>query len=206
MKPYPKYLDWLRYLSAWMLYVYGVSKLTGHQLTAPSGVAQKPVGSVDGYTLTWYYFSYSHIYKYILGTIQVMGASLLLFRKTATLGALMMAPMMFNILLINIFYSITYGAECTAIFILGCMLLLLLHERDELFRVLWSSQSAESKSRQWIHWIFRTLILLFVLGEIILGSTLLANQEGKAVTRNVSYPPRQAYRLSEIKKNLLSKI
>jgi len=64
-----------------MLYVYGVSKLTGHQLTAPSGVAQKPVGSVDGYTLTWYYFSYSHIYKYLLGTIQVMGAHCFCFAR-----------------------------------------------------------------------------------------------------------------------------
>ena len=175
MKPYPKYLDWLRYLSAWMLYFYGVSKLTGHQLTVPPWVAHKPIGSLDGYTLTWYYFGYSHTYKYILGATQVIGASLLLFRKTALLGALLMAPMMVNILLINIFYSITFGAERTATFILGCMLLLLWHEREALFRVLWISQSAELKSEQKVHWIFRTLILLFVLGEIILGSTLLAH-------------------------------
>jgi hypothetical protein len=175
VKPYPRYLDWLRYLSAWMLYFYGVSKLTGHQLTVPPWVAQKPIGSLDGYTLTWYYFGYSHTYKYILGSIQVIGASLLLFRKTALLAALMMAPMMVNILLINIFYSITYGAERTAAFILGCMLLLLWHEREALFQVLWIGQSAELKSKQKPHWIFRTLILLFVLGEIILGSTLLAH-------------------------------
>jgi hypothetical protein len=96
-------------------------------------------------------------------------------RKTALLAALMMAPMMLNILLINFFYSITFGAERTAAFILGCMLLLLWHEREALFQVLWINQSAESESKQRFHWIFRTLILLFVLGEIILGSTLLAH-------------------------------
>ena len=56
MKSYPKYLDGLRYLCAVLLCFYGVSKLTGHQLVVPSWVAQKPIGSLDGYTLTWYYF------------------------------------------------------------------------------------------------------------------------------------------------------
>lgn len=177
MKPYPKYLDWLRYLSAWMLYFYGVSKLTGHQLVVPAWVAQKPIGSLDGYTLTWYYFGYSHAYKYILGSIQVAGASLLLFRKSALFAATMMAPVMVNIVLINLFYSITAGAERTALFILGCMLLLVWHQREALFRVLWTSQSPESGSRQKHHWIIRALILLFVLGEVILG-TVMAHQQG----------------------------
>ena len=157
-----------------MLYFYGVSKLTGHQLVVPAWVAQKPIGSLDGYTLTWYYFGYSHAYKYILGIIQVIGASLLLFRRTALLGALMMAPMMVNILLINIFYRITFGAERTATFILACMLLLLWHEREAFFQLLWVNQPVETKSRQGVHWIVRSLIFLFVVGEIILGSTLLA--------------------------------
>src|ERR1700753_3888366 len=118
VKPYPKYLDWLRYLCAWMLYFYGVSKLTGHQLVVPSWVAQKPIGSLDGYTLTWYYFGYSHTYKYILGLIQVVGASMLLFRKSALFAAVILVPVMINIMLINIFYSITAGAERTAAFVL----------------------------------------------------------------------------------------
>ncbi len=177
MKPYPKYLDWLRYLSAWMLYFYGVSKLTGHQLVVPSWVAQKPIGSLDGYTLTWYYFGYSHAYKYILGAIQVGCASLLLFRKTALLAAVMMVPVMVNIVLINLFYSITAGAERTALFILACMLLLVWHEREALFNVLWTSQSTESSSAQKRHWLIRALVLLFVLGEVIFG-IVIAHQQG----------------------------
>jgi hypothetical protein len=93
-----------------MLYFYGVSKVTGHQLTVPSWVAKKPVGSLDGYTLTWFYYGYSPAYKDILGLIQITCASLLLFRKSALLAAAMVMPMMVNILLVNIFYSITSGA------------------------------------------------------------------------------------------------
>lgn len=172
MKSYPKYLDGLRYLCAVLLCFYGVSKLTGHQLVVPSWVAQKPIGSLDGYTLTWYYFGYSHTYKYILGVIQVICATLLLFRKTALLAALVMVPMMVNILLINIFYSITFGAERTAAFILGCMLLLLWHQREELFEILWTRQSAELSSTQKGHWIARGVVLLFVIGEIIFGTVM----------------------------------
>lgn len=89
--PYPKYLDWLRYLSAFFLFIYGSSKLLGRQFTLPSEIALRQVGSLDGYQLAWFYYSYSHTYGVILGLTQLAGAALLLFRKTALLGAAMNA-------------------------------------------------------------------------------------------------------------------
>lgn len=177
MNSYPKYLDWLRYICALLLYFYGVSKVTGHQLTVPSWVAQKPIGSLDGYTLTWYYFGYSHTYKDILGSIQIACASMLLFRKSSLLAAAMIVPVMINIVLVNLFYSITAGAERTAVFILGCMLLLLWHQRKALFGVLWIRQSAEAESSRKLHWFVRAFVLLFVLGQVVLG-TAMAHQPG----------------------------
>jgi len=147
VRPYPKYLDWLRYACAWFLYFYGISKLTGHQLTVPAWVAQKPIGSLDGYTLTWYYFGYSHAYKYILGLIQIGAASLLLFRKTALLAAVVMLPIMANIILINIFYVIGPGAESLAILIFAALLLLVWHQREAFHGILWVSQPTEPKKR-----------------------------------------------------------
>ncbi|WP_158786065.1 hypothetical protein [Granulicella sp. L46] len=172
MKPYPRYFDWLRYICACLLYFYGMAKLSGHQLTVPAEMAQQPIGSLSGYWLTWYYYSYSHLYKDILGLTQVIGASLLLFRKSALLAAVMMTPVMANILLINIFYSISVGAECNSAFILGCMLLLLWHQRGVLFGVLWTSQTAESKSARRLHWIIRSVILVVVLAQVIVGTVL----------------------------------
>ncbi len=174
MRAYPKYLDWLRYVGAFLLYLYGVSKLAGHQLTVPPDLAQKPIGTLSGYWLTWYYYSYSHVYKDILGLIQISGASLLLFRRTALLGATMMTPVMVNILLINIFYSIALGAVSNAAFILACMLLLMWHQRQELFSVLWTNQSGELTATRKLHWIIRALILLAVAMPFVVG-TLLAH-------------------------------
>lgn len=174
MKPYPKYLNWLRYSSAILLYFYGLSKIVGNQLSLPPEVAQKPIGSLSGFTLTWYYYGYSHTYRTILGLTQIIGASLLLFQKTTLLAAVMMTPLMVNILLINVFYSITEGAERMAAFILGCMLLLLWHQRIELFGVMWIDQPAEPKVARRFHWIIRVLILLVVLAQLIVG-TLMAH-------------------------------
>src|SRR5215467_15130049 len=95
--PYPRYLDWLRYLSAFLLFTYGSSKLLGRQFTLPPEMALRPVGSLSGYQLAWFYYSYSHVYAVILGLIQLAGGALLLFRKTALLGATVMLPVMTNI-------------------------------------------------------------------------------------------------------------
>lgn len=170
MKPYPRYLDWLRYACAWLLYFYGISKLTGHQLVVPAWVAQKPIGSLDGFTLTWYYFGYSHVFKAILGMIQVVAASLLLFRKTALLAALVMVPVMTNIVLINIFYGIAPGAEFFAFSILFALLLILWQEREAFHALLWTSQPAEPRSALRSHWVVRSVVLLYALGVLAVGT------------------------------------
>lgn len=51
--PYPKYLDWLRYLSAFLLFTHAASKLLGKQFTLPEEIALRPVGSLSGYQLAW---------------------------------------------------------------------------------------------------------------------------------------------------------
>src|SRR5690242_12552410 len=114
--PYPKYLDWVRYLSAFLLFMYASSKLLGRQFTLPPEIALRPVGSLTGYQLAWFYYSHSHTYAAILGLIQLAGGALLLFRKTALLGAALMLPVMTNIVMINVFFRIAWGAMGTSVF------------------------------------------------------------------------------------------
>ena len=171
VKPYPKYLDWLRYACAWFLYFYGITKLTGHQLVLPASFAQKPIGSLSGYDLTWYYFSYSHAYTYILGILQVCSATLLLFRKTALLAAMVMLPVMVNIVLINIFYVIGPGAEGVALFVTVSLLLLLMHESEAFRTLVWVNQPSEAKIAYRGHWIARSVVLLYAL-VVLMASTV----------------------------------
>src|SRR5262249_26299040 len=143
MDPYPKRLDWLRFLSALLLFTYGSSKLLGRQFTLPPEVALRPVGSLNGYQLAWFYYSYSHVYAVILGLIQIAGGVLLLFRKTALLGAAITLPVMTNIVMINVFFSIAWGALGTSTFIFASMLAVLWHHRQALTAVFWTQQAGE---------------------------------------------------------------
>jgi len=163
--PYPKYLDWLRYVSAFLLFTYALSKMLGRQFTLPPEIALRPVGALSGYQLAWLYYGHSHAYALILGLIQLGGGALLLFRKSALLGAALMLPVMTNIVMINVFFRIAWGAMCTSVFIFASMLAVLWHQRHALMGVFWTDQAGEPASVRRYH---RTIAALVVLLMIIL--------------------------------------
>jgi hypothetical protein len=47
-KPYPKLLDWLRYFCAFMLYMYGMSKLAHLQFNMSAELAQRQLAHSTG--------------------------------------------------------------------------------------------------------------------------------------------------------------
>lgn len=160
---YTGLLYWLRYFCALMLYMYGTSKLLHFQFNLQSELAPRPIGSLNGYQLTWYYFGVSRVYACILGLTQVAGATLLLFRKTTLMGALAMLPVMANILLINIFILVDdYGPYVISMLICISLLIVLWHERRGLWKLLWSTQNGEPERSKRTHWWIRSSIVLIV--------------------------------------------
>ena len=170
--PYPKYLDWLRYLSAWLLFTYGLSKLLGRQFSVPPEMALRPVGSLTGYQLAWVYYNYSRIYADLLGLIQLACGAMLLFRKTALLGAALVLPVMANILLINLFYSIAWGAMATSTFIFAAMLAVLWRDRHALVGVFWADQAAEPANVRRTYRLIAVVLVLLVIGLMGVASWL----------------------------------
>ena len=162
-KPYPKLLDWLRYICAFLLSMYGASKLGHFQLHLPPEFASRPIGSLNGYLLTWFYYGYSRAYTSILGLTQLTGAALLLFRKSALLGASIMLPVMGNILLINIFYLVgDYGPNFVAAFIFSSLCIMLWRERAGFARLLWDAQPTEPPASRKMHnWVRGLIVLAF---------------------------------------------
>jgi hypothetical protein len=170
VRPYPKLLDWLRYICAFLLYMYGSSKLLHLQFNLQSKLAHRPIGTLSGYELTWYYYGYSRVYASILGLTQVGGATLLLFRKSTLLGAVLMTPVMANILLVNMFVLVNdYGPYFTSTLILISMLIILWHERTALVQAVWASQTAEPEDGQRKHRSIRIFILMLVTGILTSG-------------------------------------
>jgi hypothetical protein len=170
---YPGILDWFRYFCAFMLYTYGISKLLHLQFNLQSQLAQQPVGLLTGYQLTWFYFGYSRGYAVLLGTTQVLGGTLLLFRRTALLGSLAMLPVMANILLINIFIlKNDYGPFLISGLICIFLLAIAWHHRSALISLLWATQKSEPAGSRKRHLWIRLSIVSITLGMMISGAVI----------------------------------
>jgi hypothetical protein len=165
----PRYLEWLRLLSSYLILTYGVRKLIGSgQFGLAHSLSARPVGTLSGYELTWYYFGYSHAYGIIIGLTQVVGGALLLFRRSAVLGALVLTPVMANILMINVFFTIAVGAEVVAAFVLISSLLLLWQERRRLIAVFWSSQQTDATQRNRAEQIAAAIVVILLIVEAVI--------------------------------------
>jgi hypothetical protein len=111
----------VRWVAVVLSLLYGFAKLNGSQFTVLDSELTKPMGEVSGFWLTWYYFGYSPVYGNLIALLQIGGALLLAWPRTALLGALVMLPMFVNIVLIDLFYGIAFDAMLVAILIVACL-------------------------------------------------------------------------------------
>lgn len=156
----------IRYASALVLLVYGFAKINGSQFTILDSELDKPMGQVSGFWLTWYYFGFSRFYGTFLALIQIAGAVLLTFHRTTLLGACMLAPVLANIILIDIFYGVDPGATGVAILLFAAMIGLIAPQRGELLALFWPSRGAAADSTALItaRWGVRVAMLAITFG------------------------------------------
>jgi len=153
--------------------MYGISKLAHLQFNLSSQLASRPAGSLTGYELTWFYYGYSRVYASILGITQVAGAALLLFRRTTLTAAIILLPVMANILLINMFILVNdYGPYVISALICASMVVILWQQRAALVSLLWVSQDAEPERSRGMHRWIRVVIVTAVAAITISGMIL----------------------------------
>jgi hypothetical protein len=157
----------MRWLCAAIILVYGFAKLNGSQFTILDSELDKPMGQVSGFWLTWYYFGYSPVYGTLLASIQIVGALLLTFRRTALLGACILAPVFANIVVIDLCYGVEPGATLVAVFLLVGLLFILAPQVKALWQLFFSSQSSTPPTSAWmstLKWVARVAMLAFACG------------------------------------------
>lgn len=152
----------LRWFAAAIILQYGFAKINGAQFTILDSELDKPMGQVSGFWLTWYYFGYSPFYGTLLALVQVAGALLLTFRRTALLGACILAPVLGNIVLIDLCYGVDLGATLMAFLLLVIMLVTIAPHVPDLLRVLIAAP--QSESRAVVKWIVRAMIVVVAFG------------------------------------------
>lgn len=110
---YDRLFYWLtvyvRYFLAFTILGYGLSKIFNIQfLFIFPEVDQlvKPYGEFSPMGLLWRFMGYSSSYQIFSGIGEILGASLLLFRRTTTLGAIILIGVLSNVVMLNISYDV----------------------------------------------------------------------------------------------------
>jgi len=96
-----------RYYLAFHLFNYGFNKISGVQFFPinPSSYIT-PISEWTFHDLLWRFMGASRSYNFFGGLLEVVGAGLLLFRKTSTIGAILCFVTLVNVLMVNIGYNI----------------------------------------------------------------------------------------------------
>lgn len=175
-RSYNQALYWLtvlvRYYLALTMIEYGMVKLfkfqfpdlTERRLTQRYGDSS-PMG------LAWRFLSYSTAYNYFMGFAEISGALLLLFRRTVTLGAILVFFVSLNIMAINYCFDVAVKILSTALVVMSFFLLALDARPLINFFILGKPAGAPAKlkpefTRRWINvtsLVLKCLLLLLVI-------------------------------------------
>jgi uncharacterized membrane protein YphA (DoxX/SURF4 family) len=101
---------YIRYALAFAMLYYGMDKVFALQFNMyrpnPRTLAM-PLGEYWPMELLWTFMGYSKAYTIFAGTGEVIGALLLFFRRTTTLGALILCGVMANVVAMDFSYGVT---------------------------------------------------------------------------------------------------
>lgn len=186
----------VRYYAAFTMLTYGFVKVFKLQFPSPSLTRLlQPYGESSPMGLAWTFMGYSKGYNYFTGYAEVLGGVLLLFRRTATAGAIVTMIVMGNVMAMNYSFDIPVKLLSTMIVIM-CIFLL---EKDFIrlihFFFLNKPTAAPNTAappirKKWLRYSLVTLKVL-LLGYTFLsigyGSYSALSQYGDAAPRPPLY-------------------
>jgi hypothetical protein len=160
-----------RYYLAFVLFAYGIAKLTGEQFPEPlPDWLSQPAGNMDAHTLLWLFMGASKSYNIFGGCVEVLAGFFLLFRKTSSLGSLIAIAILTDILVIDIAYDTLVKAILFHLILIGFYILSPDIKRVFNFLVLNKSSKLTIVPplfpRNKYQWVFYCL-KLFLVGFVI---------------------------------------
>ena len=116
---------YVRYVLAASMLGYGMSKVFKSQFPAISDMRlMQPYGDSSPMALLWNFMGFSTAYTIFVGAAEVLGGLLLLFRRTATLGALVVIAVMSNIVMLNFCYDVPVKLYSVHLWLMAAFILL----------------------------------------------------------------------------------
>jgi uncharacterized membrane protein YphA (DoxX/SURF4 family) len=97
----------LRYWLGYTMLSYGFAKVFKTQFPYPMPVRlEEPLGQMSPMGLLWTFMGYSLPYNVFTGAAECVGGALLLFRRTTTLGSLVLIAVLANVVMLNFCYDV----------------------------------------------------------------------------------------------------
>jgi hypothetical protein len=116
---------YVRYVLGFTLLSYGFAKLFKAQFPTPSpGRLLQPYGDSSPMGLLWTFMGYSAPYTIFSGAAEVIPGALLFFRRTTTLGALLAAAVLGNVVMLNFCYDVPVKLYSSHLVLMSLFLML----------------------------------------------------------------------------------
>jgi uncharacterized membrane protein YphA (DoxX/SURF4 family) len=157
-----------RVLLAYTFINYGYAKLSGGQFGLTPAQAVLPVSQLGLFKLSWYLFD-QEPFRSFVGVSQVVAGLLLLWHRTALLGALLLLPIAANVLVIDITYLKMPGFYWRLSYYIGLIFLIFWHYRTRML-VVFQTLTKELTTRFAYPWWAYGLLPLAAIGAEIVGA------------------------------------
>lgn len=186
----------IRYYAAFTMLTYGFIKVFKLQFPSPSlNQLLQSYGDSSPMGLAWTFMGYSKGYNYFTGLAEVLGGLLLLFRRTATAGAIVTMLVMGNVMAMNYSFDIPVKLLSTMVVIMCLFLLGKDMVRLINFFILNKPTEAGKTAAPLIRkrWLrisllsFKVLLVGYTLVMIVYGSYSALGQYGDAAPRPPLY-------------------
>ena len=127
---YDRALQWftvlVRYYLVYQMVIYGLAKVFYLQFQPPHfAKLVQPYGDSSPMGLLWTFMGFSKGYTIFTGLGELAGGILLLFRRTVTLGALVVFAVMANVMALNFFYDVPVKILSSHIVMMSLLLIVL---------------------------------------------------------------------------------
>lgn len=162
----------IRIWTSFFILVYGIAKIMQFEGSKLLDVSIKDASKFE---IMWAFFGTTREYPIIIGSLQIIGAILLVFRKTKLLGALLLTPIFLNIILLDILYDIPFGALLNAVIYQCVFLFVIIQQRKRItqtFKILLiENEETMSIGPSVGKFILATIlaILFFFLFQVMIG-------------------------------------
>lgn len=113
----------VRMCLAGQMFYYGAAKAVPLQFQLPLSKLVEPFGQFSPMNVLWSQSAYSTLYQSLLGCAEIAAGLLLVVPRTATLGALLAAAEMAQVLLLNLTFDIPVKIHLSHLLVLGLVLL-----------------------------------------------------------------------------------